>query len=217
MVFGDGSKRDTLPGKPANWCTLDYESVRALAETNYEGDSHYGIDNWAKGLPASNLLNHALEHIFKLLDGDSSEAHIEHAMWNLGKLRWMAKHKPELIDLPRVRKAMKLGEHSEGQITGRIDIKVEGWTPDLRNLGDADSSMAPTESAPSANPEPTPSAEKSASRSGSVASAADAFGGTSPLVCKSKTTFGPFDVEYVCTRPEGHDGMHKCNEKQWPY
>lgn len=100
---------------PANWCTLDQESIRAIAETNAEGDKRYGTDNWMKGIPASNLLNHALDHLFRLLDGNSDEPHIEHAMWNLGKLRWMAKNKPEMIDLPRIRKALGLDRILEGK------------------------------------------------------------------------------------------------------
>lgn len=114
--LGEGlAQRVEAATTPANWCTLDYESVRGLAETNFEGDGRYGIDNWAKGIPASNLLNHALEHLFKLLDGDHSEPHLEHAMWNLGKLRWMARNKPEMIDLPRVRKALGVVYEKEGK------------------------------------------------------------------------------------------------------
>lgn len=107
-VMPGGANRDKSADKPANWCTLEYESVRALAETNFEGDTHYGLDNWMKGLPASDLINHAMEHLFKLVSGDALESHLEHAMWNLGKLRWMARNRPDLIDLPRVRKALGL-------------------------------------------------------------------------------------------------------------
>ena len=106
----EGAKRDPMDGRPANWFSVDYETVRAVAETCIEGDSRYGLENWCKGLPASGLVNHAMEHLFKFLAGDTSEQHLEHAIWNLGKIRWMAKNKPEFIDLPALRKYFGTGE-----------------------------------------------------------------------------------------------------------
>ncbi len=49
-----------------------------------------------------------MDHISKALEGDSTEPHIDHAMWNLGKIKWMAKHKPEMVDVPMLRKALGL-------------------------------------------------------------------------------------------------------------
>lgn len=100
------ASRDKKDGTPANWFSLDRETLLALAETQAEGDKRYGIDNWRKGLPVSNLINHAMDHISKALEGDSSEPHIQHAIWNLGKVLWMAKNKPELVDVPMIRKAL---------------------------------------------------------------------------------------------------------------
>lgn len=121
-----GANRDPHPErKPANWFSVDLESVRAIAETHYEGDTRYGFDNWRKGLPASNLLNHAMEHLFLMLEGDTSEPHLEHAIWGLGKLRWMAKHKPELIDVPMVRKALGMGATVLDATTLRGNQKLE--------------------------------------------------------------------------------------------
>jgi hypothetical protein len=105
-----GALRVPQAGEPANWFSVDYETVRAVAETHYEGDTRYGMENWQKGLPVSNLLNHAMEHLFKLLSGDNSEKHLEHAIWNLGKVRWMAKHRPEMLDVPAIRRYFGVSE-----------------------------------------------------------------------------------------------------------
>lgn len=107
-VAPDAAKRAPQEGTPANWFSVDYESVRAIAETHAEGDARYGMENWQKGLPVSNLLNHAMEHLFKMLAGDTTESHLEHAIWNLGKVRWMAKNRPDMVDVPAMRRYFKL-------------------------------------------------------------------------------------------------------------
>lgn len=100
------ASRDPKTGPPAHWFSLDRETLLGLAETQAEGDNHYGVDNWRKGIPVTNLLNHAFDHLTKVMEGDTSEPHIQHAIWNLGKILWMAKHKPEMVDVPMIRKAL---------------------------------------------------------------------------------------------------------------
>lgn len=58
-------------------------ALRALAQTYKEGADKYGAMNWERGFPVSDLLNHAIRHIFKFLEGDRSEPHLPHAMWGL--------------------------------------------------------------------------------------------------------------------------------------
>lgn len=57
--------------------------LRRLAETYAEGSQKYGDFNWEKGMPVSDILNHAISHIFTFLSGDRSEDHLGHATWNL--------------------------------------------------------------------------------------------------------------------------------------
>ena len=108
-IVPGGANRAAMPGEPANWFSVDYESVRALAETAKEGDDRYGMENWQKGIPVSNLLNHAMDHLYKLMAGDDTEYHLEHAMWNLGKIRWMAVNRPEMVDVPAIRRYYGVG------------------------------------------------------------------------------------------------------------
>lgn len=57
--------------------------LRRLAETYAEGSEKYGDYNWERGMPISEMLNHACEHIRKYLEGDRSEDHLAHGAWNL--------------------------------------------------------------------------------------------------------------------------------------
>ncbi len=68
--------------------SLAYELIspiglRRVAETCEEGRKKYGEYNWEKGMPISDLLRHAIAHIYKYLFGDRSEDHLAHAAWNL--------------------------------------------------------------------------------------------------------------------------------------
>lgn len=57
--------------------------LRRLAETYAEGAAKFGPFNWENGMPVTDLLNHAIAHIYKFLSGDRSEDHLAHAAWNL--------------------------------------------------------------------------------------------------------------------------------------
>jgi hypothetical protein len=43
----------------------------------------FGYCNWENGMPVTDLLNHAIAHIYNFLGGDRSEDHLAHATWNL--------------------------------------------------------------------------------------------------------------------------------------
>lgn len=57
--------------------------LRRLAETYAEGAAKFGQFNWENGMPVTDLLNHALAHVYKFLGGDRAEDHLAHAAWNL--------------------------------------------------------------------------------------------------------------------------------------
>jgi hypothetical protein len=63
---------------------LPRERVAHLyAQALHEGSLKYGERNWERGIPESNLVNHALFHLFKLNEGDTSENHLSHLVWNV--------------------------------------------------------------------------------------------------------------------------------------
>lgn len=74
--------------------------LRRLAEAYAEGAAKYGEYNWLKGIPASDLSNHALRHIYLWLSGDKSEDHMGHAIWNLITLAHFEETRPDLMDIP---------------------------------------------------------------------------------------------------------------------
>lgn len=55
--------------------------LRAVAAACAEGAEKYGDYNWEKGMPANDLLNHAIRHIYAFLGGDRNEDHLGHAAW----------------------------------------------------------------------------------------------------------------------------------------
>lgn len=73
--------------------------LRRLAETYKEGAIKYGVDNWKKGFPISECLNHAMKHIEQYRDGDVSEDHLAHAVWNLMTIMHFEERMPEMQDI----------------------------------------------------------------------------------------------------------------------
>lgn len=57
--------------------------LEAVARACAEGAAKYSDYNWERGMPVSDLLNHALRHVYQYLSGDRSEDHLGHAAWGL--------------------------------------------------------------------------------------------------------------------------------------
>lgn len=57
--------------------------LAAVAAACAEGAQRYGDYNWERGMPANDMLNHALRHIYLFLSGCRSEDHLGHAAWNV--------------------------------------------------------------------------------------------------------------------------------------
>lgn len=74
--------------------------LRRLAETCAEGAAKYGDHNWQKGIPASEMLNHAIRHLYLWLGGDATEDHLAHAAWNILGVCHFEEALPEMIDVP---------------------------------------------------------------------------------------------------------------------
>lgn len=73
--------------------------LRRLAETYAEGAKKHGDNNWLKGFPASDTLNHVLAHLNMWKTGDASEDHLAHAAWGLFAIMHFEETRPELIDV----------------------------------------------------------------------------------------------------------------------
>ena len=85
-------------------------ALEALEETYAEGAAKYGDNNWLKGIPTSDLLNHALRHLNMWQRGDTSEPHLAHAAWNVLAMIHFERTRPELVVRPYAAASEKGGE-----------------------------------------------------------------------------------------------------------
>lgn len=85
--FASGAERQaSVAGQkaaPVRYDLVPTIGLRRLAETMAHGAEKYGEQNWQKGIPISNCLNHAIAHIVAWMDGDRTEDHFGHALANI--------------------------------------------------------------------------------------------------------------------------------------
>lgn len=90
--------------------------LRRIAETYQEGYNKYGAFNWERGMPISDILNHAIAHIYAYLEGKpTGEDDLAHAAWNLIAAMHMEETHPHLEhqlrpEHPSNKKDMSLNE-----------------------------------------------------------------------------------------------------------
>jgi hypothetical protein len=89
MVSDDNkTKFDTGAVRSADAKAVRYDLItpiglEAVARAYAEGSRKYGDYNWEKGMPANDMLNHAIRHLYIFLSGDRNEDHLGHAAWNI--------------------------------------------------------------------------------------------------------------------------------------
>lgn len=64
------------------------------------GKPHYPERNWEKGLPIHTMIDSALRHIAKYVDGWDDEDHLCAAATNLLMALWTEEKRPEMQDIP---------------------------------------------------------------------------------------------------------------------
>lgn len=62
--------------------------------------THYPERNWEKGIPMHNMINSAMRHIAKYVDGMTDEDHLCAAATNLLMAMWTEEKMPEMQDIP---------------------------------------------------------------------------------------------------------------------
>jgi hypothetical protein len=82
VVYKDGAVR-SADAEATRYDLITPVGLAAVAAACAEGAEKYGDFNWERGMPANDLLNHALRHIYLFLGGDRSEDHLGHAAWNV--------------------------------------------------------------------------------------------------------------------------------------
>lgn len=79
--FPTGAKR-VEKTRDARYDLLCPSAVREYARVCALGAKVYGPRNWEKGLPTSNYIDHAMEHLTEFMR-DASLEHLSHALWNV--------------------------------------------------------------------------------------------------------------------------------------
>ena len=97
--FESGAVRDMHKGK-GRMDLLPWAAIMAVSKHCEAGAVKYGEHNVDKGIPTHSLLDSAIRHAAKYLDGWTDEPHLVAAAWNLlWAIEREIKH-PECVDTP---------------------------------------------------------------------------------------------------------------------
>lgn len=98
-TFCTGAQRDMHSGK-GRMDLLPWAAIIEVSKHCEAGALKYGTHNVDKGIPTSSLLDSAMRHAAKYLDGQEDEDHLLAAAWNLLWAIEMRCKKPECVYTP---------------------------------------------------------------------------------------------------------------------
>lgn len=98
-TFSTGAQRDMHGGK-GRMDLLPWAAIIEVSKHCEAGALKYGTHNVDKGIPTSSLMDSAMRHAAKYLDGQEDEDHLLAAAWNLLWAIEMRCKKPECVDTP---------------------------------------------------------------------------------------------------------------------
>ena len=98
-TFSTGAQRDMHSGK-GRMDLLPWAAIIEVSRHCEAGALKYGTHNVDKGIPTSSLMDSAMRHAAKYLDGQEDEDHLLAAAWNLLWAIEMRCKKPECVDTP---------------------------------------------------------------------------------------------------------------------
>ena len=97
--FNTGAVRDIQEGK-GKMDLLPWAAIMEVSKHCEAGAKKYGEHNVDKGIPTHSLIDSAMRHLAKYVDGWDDEPHLLAAAWNvLWAVQMEIKH-PELCDIP---------------------------------------------------------------------------------------------------------------------
>ena len=97
--FESGAVRDMAEGK-GRCDLLPMCALLRLARHYEQGAKKYADRNWEKGIPVSVMMDSAIRHILKYMDGWTDEDHLCAAAWNILGAMWMEEKQPGMMDIP---------------------------------------------------------------------------------------------------------------------
>ena len=98
-TFSTGAVRDMHEGK-GRMDLLPWAAILEVSKHCENGAKKYGKHNVDRGIPTHSLLDSAMRHAAKYLDGQDDEDHLLAAAWNLLSAVEMRCKNPECIDTP---------------------------------------------------------------------------------------------------------------------
>lgn len=96
--FETGAVRDT--GGKGRMDLLPWRALLRISKHMEDANTHYPERNWEKGLPMHSMLDSALRHLAKYMDGQTDEDHLAAAATNILMALWTEEKKPEMQDIP---------------------------------------------------------------------------------------------------------------------
>ena len=96
--FETGAVRDT--GGKGRMDLLPMCALLRVSKHMEDALTHYPERNWEKGLPMHSMLDSALRHLVKYMDGQRDEDHLCSAATNLLMALWMEEKRPDMQDIP---------------------------------------------------------------------------------------------------------------------
>lgn len=98
-TFSTGAVRDMHEGK-GRMDLLPWAAIIEVSKHCEAGALKYGAHNVDRGIPTSSLMDSAMRHAAKYLDGQEDEDHLLAAAWNLLWAIEMRCKKPECVNTP---------------------------------------------------------------------------------------------------------------------
>lgn len=98
-TFSTGAVRDMHAGK-GRMDLLPWAAIIEVSKHCENGAKKYGEHNVSLGIPTHSLLDSAMRHAAKYLDGQDDEDHLLAAAWNLLWAVEMRCKNPECVDTP---------------------------------------------------------------------------------------------------------------------
>lgn len=96
--FQTGAVRDT--GGKGRMDLLPMSALIRVSKHMEDALTHYPERNWEKGLPMHSMIDSALRHLAKYMEGMEDEDHLCAAATNLLMALWTEDNLPEMQDIP---------------------------------------------------------------------------------------------------------------------
>lgn len=96
--YDTGAVRDT--GGKGRMDLLPMCALLRISKHMENALTHYPERNWEKGLPMHSMLDSAIRHLVKYMDGMTDEDHLCAAATNLLMAMWTEEKRPEQQDIP---------------------------------------------------------------------------------------------------------------------